>query len=149
MIDDRTKLIWRVRGQLGPAGHLLLANNPGNPAVDEQLRARLVKACDGRDVGSRHPYADERGLLRHAAGQYVHEPPTDVFTWQQVWDFVSPGITPERVDELNAAWRDGAELREEQGEHMDMRLHLAQCAFYAPPPGPVQLDLFDALAGAR
>ncbi len=147
-VDARIQLIWRVRGQLGPAGHLLLANSLRNPAADEQLRGALIEVCDRRDVGARHATADERGLLAHGRGQLVDEPPADVVTWQQVWDLVSPGITPQRVTELNAAWRDGAEDRALYGAHLDMRLHLAECALYQPPPAPPaprQLDLLDLI----
>ncbi len=147
--DARTRLIWRVRATLGPAGHLLLANAKRNPAVDAALRRELVDAIAFPPAAGDRAWADDRGLLAHAPGQLVHEPYADVVSWQQVWDLVSAGITPDRVDELNAAWRDGAAARAVAGDHTDMRLHMACCAFYdPPPPAHEQLDLLD-LIGAR
>ena len=143
-IDARIRQIWFVRSWLGPRGHLALVNRAVNPATDEGLRALLITACNWDR--SRHPFADDRGLLRHAPGQLVDEAPAEVFTWQQVWDFVSPGITPERVAELNAAW--AAVGHDRRGRHaFDDRLHLACCAFYQPPERlqVQQMDLFELL----
>lgn len=145
-VDARIRLIWRVRGQLGHAGHLILANNPGNPAQHTGLRAELIAALNAAAVAVRHLQADDRGLLTHGRWQRTHEPPEDVVTWQQVWDLVSPGITPERVAELNAAWAERDVQVAYYGQ--DMRLHLAQCAFYDSPPAtpaPEQLDLLDLM----
>lgn len=147
-VDDRVRLIWFVRSWLGPRGHIALANKPVNPATDPGLRQLLIVACNWNT--GKHPFADDRGLLRHAPGQLVDEQPTDVYPWDAVWQLISPGITDERVAELNAAWAGGGQLRARRGLPASMRMHLACCAFYSPPPKPVQLDLLELIgAGSR
>jgi len=143
-IDARVRLIWRVRGTLGPEGHLLLTNAARNPAQDAELRRRLIDTIAYPPAADGKAWADDRGLLAHAPGQLVDEPYADVVSWQQVWGLISPGITAERVDELNAAWTD----RDMDGAGCDMRLHLATCAFYDPPPAPQQLDLLELIGAA-
>lgn len=144
-VDARTRLIWRVRGTLGPQGHLLLVNAGRSPAGDAVLRGQLVDAIATRAVAATHPWADDRGLLGHAAGQLVDDPPADVCSWETVWALIALGITSERVAELNAAWAERDVERARVGQ--DDRLHTAQCAFYNPPPRPEQLDLIDLLIG--
>lgn len=149
-IDDRTRLIWRVRGTLGPEGHLVLVDRNVDPAGDAAVRAELVATINGQLVAARHPWADDRGLLDWAPGQLCDEPPaTVVVTWRQVWDLIEPGITDERIAELHAAWAEGAAARVVHGPHTDMRLHLAQCAFYRPAPRVVQLDLLDLIGAGH
>lgn len=126
---------------------LILIEARRNPAVDAQLRARLIEACNARDFSWAH--ADEDGIHHQRTGDQLHPVVTrsGLITWQQIWDAIGPGITDDRVDELHAAIRDADPALARYGQ--DMRLHRAECAFYHPAPRPVQLDLFDLIGAAR
>lgn len=127
---------------------VILLDHRRNPAEDPELRAKLIASCNARNFSWAH--ADEQGIHHQVTGDSLHPVVrSGLITWQQLWDVIGPSITQERVDELHAAIRDGAAKRARCGPHTDMRLYFAIGAFFRSRPDPVQLDLFDALAGAR
>lgn len=145
-----SQVVWTTSTAMEAEQTLILAEAGRNPAVDAELRARLIESCNARDFS--WAYADEAGIHHQTKGDSLHPTITrsGLITWQQVWERIGRGITADRTAELRAAIEavDAWTGPHDSGwTDARMRVVDATRAFYRSVP-VAQLDLFDLLAVA-